>query len=209
VCLYLCRYDRSLTVFSPDGHLLQAEYAMEAVARVCAAVRAGAARRHAASRRKHSYLTAPCCPLALLRAGRRCCGRSWLWLCYFGCGAARGGEAAGQLRGNAVCLACLCHGSPSHCFNRVTAWLRQPAGVWGCRVQESRTIRKLVELDEHLALAFSGLNADARVLVDMVLALIMTWHCLRGAQLRWWSRVTGRVCAGACRVPVTPVDRRG
>jgi hypothetical protein len=34
--------------------------------------------------------------------------------------------------------------------------------------QESRTVKKLVELDEHLAMAYSGLNADARVLVDKV-----------------------------------------
>ena len=36
------------------------------------------------------------------------------------------------------------------------------------RAQEPRTIKKLVELDEHIAMAFSGLNADARILVDKV-----------------------------------------
>ncbi|KAF8410418.1 hypothetical protein HHK36_002947 [Tetracentron sinense] len=109
----MARYDRAITVFSPDGHLFQVEYALEAVRKGNAAVGVrgtdtivlGVEKKSTAKLQDSSF-------------------------------------SAMKSLGEAGLL---------------------PAGAY---TLSSRMVRKIVNLDDHVALACAGLKADARVLIN-------------------------------------------
>ena len=116
-------YDRAITVFSPDGHLFQVEYAIEAVRQGTTAVAVRGA------------------DVVILAVEKKSAAKLQV-------------RPAGTQR------------FPSFSSKPLRTDLSFSPLSSSVSVQEPRTVRKILKVDAHLALAFAGLTADARVLVN-------------------------------------------
>lgn len=110
------RYDRAITVFSPDGHLFQVEYAQEAVKKGSTAVSVKS--------------------------------RPWEFV---------------ALRHLIVCVYFLLFKVGVRGKNLVILGVEKKSVA---KLQEERTVRKICLLDDHVVMAFAGLTADARILIN-------------------------------------------
>lgn len=112
----MSRYDRAVTIFSPDGHLLQVEYAQEAVRKGSTAVSD-----------TNSNLV-----LMVVKKNKK------IYFHYFLKVGVRGSS-------------CVVLGVEKKSV---------------AKLQEERTVRKICLLDNHVVMAFAGLTADARILIN-------------------------------------------
>lgn len=170
-------YDRAITVFSPDGHLLQVEYSME-VSRIIKTTEAmGQLPRpklHQATcrtrcRRTHSSSAAASVSTPSPHRPSAEDPPSWEFkekTASFSRWRRRPLPSKSLLA--VICLSrtvlrgVLAQGAPCSQLNST-----QLISLYQ-RLQDSRTIRKIVSVDQRTVLAFAGLTADARVLINKV-----------------------------------------
>ncbi|KAK1337107.1 hypothetical protein QTO34_001729 [Cnephaeus nilssonii] len=119
-------YDRAITVFSPDGHLFQVEYAQEAVKKGSTAVSGELCARAGLGGRK--------------QAARGC---SW--------------KRGGPWRGGAG-------GAVGVRGKDIVVLGVEKKSV--AKLQDERTVRKICALDDNVCMAFAGLTADARIVIN-------------------------------------------
>lgn len=75
--------------------------------------------------------------------------------------------------------------------------------IEGSATQEPSSIEKVMEIDEHIGCAMSGLTADAKMLVDHARA--ETQVCRSGGRSQMWGALCFQVMTKYCFIVATPV----